>query len=113
MPRCKNGTRRNKKTGNCESRKVSSHSKTRHSSLKPKRLLTKNEIDTLVNELLNMYCISSYDQKSDIKYTISNLHLLKYDPNYVSDFSGKKEDPHQQVMDKLYSYWKGDTDLIW
>ena len=92
--RCKNGTRRNKKTGNCEPTGLGTRSQ---------RLgYSESDMREIIRGLLRMELRE--DKKVDV---IMKLQTIEYDPEYKSAFTGKKmSKPEEQGLDRVYAYTK-------
>jgi hypothetical protein len=98
MPRCKNGTRRNKKTGNCE-KKSSVGTKRVYSPIKSAfPQLTSSDIENILKE----YNITN---TSDKRMLTKKLKKMKYNPNYESCWDGKPgRNLYEQATEKV-SCW--------
>ena len=95
MPRCPNGSRRNKKTGNCEKKIPKSVTQKKKISFPP---LTVSDIETILNEF-------NIEDANDKHMITKKLKKMKYDPTYQSCWDGKPgRDLYSQAREKV-SCW--------
>jgi hypothetical protein len=89
---CPKGTRRHKKTGECYSGKVKAE--------KAGTKLTQSEIETIMDE----FTFSNDSERTKIR---AKLNKLKYEPKYISCFTGKSLlTAWEQARDKVACYTK-------
>jgi hypothetical protein len=113
-PRCQPGTRRNKKTGNCE-KKVSSTKKrcpngtrrnktTGNCESSKSSKLTASDIKSILSD-------SGVHAAEDKRMITAKLKQMTYDPNYESCWDGKPQrDLYTQALAKVQCWGKyGDS----
>lgn len=124
MPRCPKGTRRNKKSGNCEPKKTSTrcpkgtrrNKKTgdceEKTSSGPKgkkgnTLITTDNLDDIIESVqLNP------EKRLKIEAMKPRLKTMKYDPSYISCFTGKKtRDLIHMIETKVQCWAKFGDDI--
>lgn len=119
MPRCPNGTRRNKKTGLCKRKRchVGTRKNRKTQKCEPKKIrkitpllpptpeslstrLTKEEIDAII--------IETGANPDEVRVKLENV---TFDPNYVSAFTGNPvTNLYAQAVDKVFAWRKyGDV----
>jgi hypothetical protein len=106
MPRCKNGTRRNKKTGTCQPYKKGSPKtrKARTPRRSPKKHLSDADIETVLRVT-----------KTEIYGPIlrPQLKKLTYHARYVGCFGDKPENLYEEALDRVECWRKyGATGAI-
>jgi hypothetical protein len=128
MPRCPNGSRRNKKTGECVSTaKKSSPVKSPSPVTKKRRCpngtrrnkstgecVGKNgKTSRLEHTLISKHYFDKFMPNlspEKQKYLVDNMHKLQrmqYDPKYISCFTGKKtKNQFAMIDDKIYCWNK-------
>ena len=128
MARCKNGTRRNKKTGNCEAKKTGTRKRcpngsrfdkktngctkatTRTKGKKSTEKLTSEQFDQIVD----YYRFKQSDPKkyAEIVKLKPKILKLKYDENYISSFTGEKTKNIYDMVHAKVGEWSKYGDPI-
>lgn len=122
MPRCPKGTRRNKKSGNCEPKKTSTkgtrqnkktgdYEENTSSVSKGKKrntLITTEDLDNIIDSAVQL----SSDKRSELEAMKPRLRIMKYDPNYISCFTGNKtRDLINMIETKIQCWAKYGDDI--
>jgi hypothetical protein len=119
MPRCPKGTRRNKKSGNCEPKKASTrcpkgtrrNKKTgdceRQRGKKGNTLISTENLDDIIDSVqLNP------EKRLELEAMKPQLKNMKYDPSYISCFTGKKtRDLIHMIETKIQCWAKYGDDI--
>lgn len=116
MPRCPKGTRKNKKTGVCESNEKSDVVKKRTTlarkvGVKTSKKLTDNEINNLsTHYATEWFNDNEYETDKTIDVIkselVASLKKIKYDKNYTSCFGEKRDTVYGQAVSKLECWMK-------
>jgi hypothetical protein len=103
MPRCPNGTRRNKRTGECE--RYTRKSKTRKSPAQ-RSTLTDAELD----EIISQFNFSA-DKMAELAKLRPRMKRMRYSKKYVSCFGEKPKNLHAMMFNKIACWGKYGEDI--
>ena len=103
MPRCPKGTRRNKKSGNCESKGSTRSSRSPVVSKKPIS-------DSALDDIIDSMNIDS-EKRAELEKMKPALKKMKYSKSYKSCFTGKStRDVEDMIATKIQCWAKyGDN----
>ena len=111
MPRCANGTRKNKKTGACEPYRKNSPKKSSPKTRKsrtPKRQAKKHLSDAEIDSVISMTGTQAY-----ASVLRPQLAKLTYNSRYISCFGDKLTNLFDQAVDRVQCWRKyGATGVI-
>jgi hypothetical protein len=115
--RCPNGTRKNKKTGNCEKKLIYQKNILKKSKISQKSN-TMSEYESLNKsdqEYIKNFILENYGNDSRKQEALDAVPKLYYDPEYESVFDGNLfTGPYKeryQAMDKIQAFFKYSDDL--
>jgi hypothetical protein len=119
MPRCPKGTRRNKKSGNCETKKPSTRCPKgtrrnkqtgdceRQRGKKGNTLISAENLDDIIEEN-----VLDPQQRVEIEAMKPQLKNMKYDPSYKCCFTGRKtKDLIDMIKSKVQCWVKYGDDF--
>jgi len=114
MPRCKNGTRRNKKSGNCEPKRASTRCpKSTRRNKKTYICETVRITDTKLNEIINNLKPNMTDEKiMQLERMRPTLKKIKYSKSYKSCFTGKATRDIIDMIETKIACWSKYGDDI-
>jgi hypothetical protein len=104
MPRCKNGTRRNKKTGLCQPYKKGSPSKSSSKTRKartPRRRPNKHLSDADIETVMRVTGTQVYSPMLR-----PQLEKLTYHPKYIGCFGDKPANLYEEAVDRVECWLK-------
>ena len=111
MSRCPNGTRRNKKSGNCEPKRVTS-SRQRHAVIQrhavrktrsasaPKKSISKQSLDDIIDSM-----DLDPTKRAELEEMKPALKRMKYSKSYKSCFTGKSTRNIEDMISAKIQCW--------
>ena len=124
MPRCPNGTRRNKKSGNCEPKRTTA-SRQRHAVLQrhaviqrhavrktrsasaPKKSISKQSLDDIIDSM-----DLDPTKRAELEEMKPALKRMKYSKSYKSCFTGKSTRNIEDMISAKIQCWAKHGDDI-
>ncbi len=104
MPRCPNGTQKNRKTGICEK---SSKKSPKTISMRPKNTISKEDLDQIIHNN-----IISETRMKELSVYIPKLKRMRYNKKYISCFTDQPtRDLYNMIETKIQCWAKYDDPI--